>query len=162
MQNSFVLSCIVNFPVSCSWVVPHSLLAVSTPGSKELHQPHVIAPQHHLVKVVVSELDHVLLAVTVALLLEKSWALLKSVRVARKRSCVGSHQWVYLLAVARAARLAAKPLFHQSAQSVHGSIHNGLAAASAWTTSEDVINKQNTRPQNIKVWVAVNFRSKIS
>lgn len=39
---------------------------------------------------------------------------------------------MYLLAVARAARLAAHPVFHQIAQSVHGSVHDGLAAASAW------------------------------
>lgn len=46
----------------------HSLLAVSTPGGEELHHPHVITLQHHLVKVVVSELDHILLAAAAALL----------------------------------------------------------------------------------------------
>lgn len=40
--------------------------------------------------------------------------------------------FVYLLVVARAARLATQPVFHQAAQSVHGSIHDGLATASTW------------------------------
>lgn len=39
---------------------------------------------------------------------------------------------LYLLAVAGAARLAAQPLFHQSAQRIHGAVHDGLAAASTW------------------------------
>lgn len=37
---------------------------------------------------------------------------------------------VHYLFVVRATRSAAQPLFHQVTQSVHGSIHNGLAAAS--------------------------------
>lgn len=41
--------------------VTNSLLAVSTPGGKELHQPHITAVQNHLVKVVICELHHILL-----------------------------------------------------------------------------------------------------
>lgn len=54
------------------------------------------------------------------------------------------HYWMYLLArAARAARFAAQPVFHQIAQSVHGSVDNGLATASTWRlkTRRD----QNTR-----------------
>lgn len=38
----------------------------------------------------------------------------------------------HLLAVAGAPRLAAHPLLHQRPQSVHGAVHDGLAAAAAW------------------------------
>lgn len=50
---------------------------MSTPGGKELHQPHVIALQHHLVKVVVCELDHIVLTATATatLLLEDNTVL---------------------------------------------------------------------------------------
>lgn len=48
----------------------NSLFTVSTPWCKELHHPHVVALQHHLVEVVVGELDHVLLSAAAALLLE--------------------------------------------------------------------------------------------
>lgn len=37
---------------------------------------------------------------------------------------------VHYLFVVRATRSAAQPLFHQVTKSVHGSIHDGLAAAS--------------------------------
>lgn len=60
----------------------NSLFAVSTPGREELHHPHVITLQHHLVKVVISELDHILLAAAAAptaLLLGGSGALLNHV-----------------------------------------------------------------------------------
>lgn len=43
-----------------------SLFAVSTPGGEELHHPHLAALQHQLVEVVVSELDHILLAAAAA------------------------------------------------------------------------------------------------
>lgn len=47
----------------------NSLLAVSTPGSEELHHPHIIALQHHLVKVVISEHGHVILVALAAVAL---------------------------------------------------------------------------------------------
>lgn len=58
--------------------VENSLLAVSTPGGEELHQPQIIAVQHHLIKVVISELNNVLLAsatavATAAALLQDSY-----------------------------------------------------------------------------------------
>lgn len=37
------------------------LLAVAAPGSKELHQPGLVAVQHQVVEVVVGQLHHVLL-----------------------------------------------------------------------------------------------------
>lgn len=46
----------------------NSLLAVSTPGGEKLHQPDVVALHHHLVKVVICELHHVLAAAATALL----------------------------------------------------------------------------------------------
>lgn len=46
--------------------VPNSLFAVSTPGGKELHHPHFITFQHHLVEVVISELDYILLIASAA------------------------------------------------------------------------------------------------
>lgn len=50
-------------------------------------------------------------------------------KMKRLRRCsAGSHLFV----VARAARFSTQPLFYQSPQSVHGSVHDGLAAAHAW------------------------------
>lgn len=43
------------------------------------------------------------------------------------RRSAGSHLFV----VARAARFSTQPLFYQSPQSIHGSVHDGLAAAPA-------------------------------
>jgi len=48
--------------------ISKSPFAVSTPGGEELHQPHPITLQHHLVKVVISELDHILLTAATILL----------------------------------------------------------------------------------------------
>lgn len=54
---------------------------MSTPGGVELHQPHRIPLQHRLVKVVVGELDHVLLTAAAAATaaLEGSGGLLNTV-----------------------------------------------------------------------------------
>lgn len=63
--------------------VLNSLFAVSTPGGEELHHPHVVTLQHHLVKVVISEHDHIILtaaASAAALLQEGSSVLLSHVR----------------------------------------------------------------------------------
>lgn len=62
--------------------VLNSLFAVSTPGGEELHHPHVVTLQHHLVKVVISEHDHIILtaAASAALLQEGSSVLLSHVR----------------------------------------------------------------------------------
>lgn len=54
-----------------------SLFAVSTPGSEELHHPHLAALQHHLVEVVVGKFDHVLLAAAGVLLLQGQRGLLQ-------------------------------------------------------------------------------------
>lgn len=55
---------------------------MSTPGGEKLHQPHIITVQHHLVKVVISELDHIFLvpttAATTTALLQASYQLHKS------------------------------------------------------------------------------------
>lgn len=39
---------------------------MSTPGSEELHHPHVVTLQDRLVKVVIGELDHILLTAAAA------------------------------------------------------------------------------------------------
>lgn len=82
--------------------VPNSLFAVSTPGGEELHHPHVVTLQHHLVKVVISEHDHIILtAAAAALLQEGSSVLLSHVRwsvrsfqfqitATKKSCCMGS------------------------------------------------------------------------
>lgn len=69
-------------PKDCQ--APNSLFAVSTPGGKELHHPHIITLQHHLVKVVIGELNHILLTATAAsttALLEDGWVLLNHVHL---------------------------------------------------------------------------------
>lgn len=63
--------------------VSNSLFAVSTPGGEELHHPHFVTLQHHLVKVVISEHDHIILtaaSAAAALLQEGSSVLLSHVR----------------------------------------------------------------------------------
>lgn len=122
----------------------NSLLAVSTPGGEKLHHPHIVTLQHHLVEVVVGEHHHILLVAAAAALLSKIGQHLSAIfgyvryifkfqksfyyKMKRSQRCsAGSHLFV----VARAARFSTQPLFYQSPQSVHGSVHDGLAAAPA-------------------------------
>ncbi len=119
--------------------MPNSLFAVSTPGGEELHHPHVITLQHHLVKVVVGELNHILLTATATLLLERFECYLTIFRevfdlyffkLMQQKASARVHWLIYLFVVAGSAGFAAQPLFHQRAQSIHGSVHDGLATAS--------------------------------
>lgn len=96
--------------------LPNLLFAVSTPGGEELHQPHIIALQYSLIKVVISQLHHILAAPTAATitLLGANTAFIgSSFCLNLKKKNLRVQRFLYLPAVAGAAGLAAESVFHQ-------------------------------------------------
>lgn len=107
---------------------------MSTPGSEELHHPHLATLQHHLVEVVVGKFDYILLAATGALLLQAERRLLKCFHLRNLRYRLKCKKKNAHLFVAGATRASAQPLLHKATQGTQSSIHNGLATASTWNT----------------------------
>lgn len=108
---------------------PNLLLAVSTPGGEKLHHPHIITLQHHLVKVVISELNHILLAATTAAtttLLEGSWVLLDHVQlsVSNFKTAIKSYHTGLLLPVPACCS--------QSCQTCHSACLSPDCAKCSW------------------------------